>query len=100
MHFDIQRNWSVESLAQSVGMSRSAFAAKFKELVGRTPMEHLTHWRMLKAARMLIDDANSIVKIIAAVGYTSESAFRRQFVEVMGVAPARYRKEQSKRPQH
>jgi AraC-like DNA-binding protein len=94
MHFDIQQNWSVESLALSVGMSRSGFAARFKELVGRTPMEHLTRWRMLKAARMLTDDADSIAKIITAVGYTSESAFRRQFVEVLGVSPARYRKEQ------
>jgi AraC-like DNA-binding protein len=53
MHENVEEPWTVESLAAACGMSRSAFAAKFKELVGETPLEYLTNWRMHKATALL-----------------------------------------------
>ena len=92
MHFAPQKDWSVEALARSVGMSRSAFAARFRTLVGRTPMDHLTRWRMHKAAHLLTHhEPKPIPEVVAAVGYQSEAAFRRKFTETIGMAPAKYR---------
>jgi AraC-like DNA-binding protein len=53
MHERLEHRWTVESLAASSGMSRSAFAVRFKDLVGETPLEYLTGWRMQKATGLL-----------------------------------------------
>src|SRR5260221_8049279 len=45
IHDSVKTPWTVESLAEAAGMSRSAFAARFKELLGQTPLEYLTEWR-------------------------------------------------------
>ena len=50
MHNDPGYPWTLQSLAERVGMSRSVFALRFRETVGATPMEYLTRWRMLLAA--------------------------------------------------
>src|ERR1700693_3298690 len=46
IHDRVSTPWTVESLAEATGMSRSAFAARFKELLGQTPLEYVTEWRM------------------------------------------------------
>jgi AraC-like DNA-binding protein len=51
IHDRVNTPWTVESLAEAAGMSRSAFAARFKELLGQTPLEYVTEWRMQKAMR-------------------------------------------------
>jgi transcriptional regulator GlxA family with amidase domain len=53
MHEKVEQPWTVSSLADACGMSRSAFAVRFKELVGETPLEYLTSWRMQKATGWL-----------------------------------------------
>jgi AraC-like DNA-binding protein len=74
-------------------MSRSAFAARFKELVGSTPMDHLTEWRMVRAASMLRERPDLKLAVVApAVGYESETAFGKVFRRLMGVTPAQYRR--------
>jgi transcriptional regulator GlxA family with amidase domain len=52
MHGKVEASWTVESLAAS-GTSRSDFALRSKEMVGETPLEYLTTWRMQKAASLL-----------------------------------------------
>jgi AraC-like DNA-binding protein len=92
MHEKPEHNWTVDALADAVHMSRSAFSAKFKDEVGVTPIEHLTRWRMIKATRM-IQDGNppKLADIAYAVGYESESAFRKAFARLIGVSPKVYR---------
>ncbi len=92
MHVDPARRWTVQSLAQATAMSRTAFSLKFKKLVGTTPMEYLTHWRMLLAADRLIHSDDSISVISAALGYDSESAFSTAFKRLMGRSPRDYRR--------
>jgi len=48
MRSGLEKNWSVESLAREARMSRSAFALKFRTVLGQTPLEYLTQWRMYK----------------------------------------------------
>ena len=56
MHRDPARSWTVESLAAEARMSRSAFAVRFKELVGESPLHYVTRWRMLVAMKWLQEE--------------------------------------------
>jgi AraC-like DNA-binding protein len=90
--------WTVASLAQSVAMSRSAFAARFAELVGQPPLHYLTDYRMRKAAELLRNGRAAIKEIAGVVGYDSEAAFSHAFKRVFGVAPGAHRKQQIRTP--
>ncbi|WP_372088347.1 AraC family transcriptional regulator (plasmid) [Tistrella mobilis] len=87
MHADPARRWTVRDLAAAAGMSRSAFAARFRETAGETPMEYLTRWRMLLAADRLETTGDPISVIAPDLGYWSDSAFSTAFKRVMGRPP-------------
>jgi AraC-like DNA-binding protein len=92
MYAEPERAWTIPELARSVSMSRSAFASRFRELVGETPLDHLTQWRMVRAARLLREQPSAkLAAIAAAVGYGSEGAFGKVFRRVLGVSPGQYR---------
>jgi len=90
MHDDPGHDWTLQRLAELVGMSRSVFAQRFKDTVGATPMEYLTRWRMLLAGDRLRSTEDSITEIAASLGYESESAFGKAFKRVMGCSPRQY----------
>jgi AraC-like DNA-binding protein len=90
LHDDPAHSWTVLELAERVGMSRSAFALKFKAMVGASPMEYLIHWRMLLAGDRLAHSSDSISVIALSLGYESESAFSTAFKRVMGCSPRYY----------
>ena len=90
MHDDPGHPWTLQKLAERVGMSRSIFALRFKETVGSTPMEYLTRWRMLLAGDRLKNSDDSISIIASSLGYESESAFGKAFRRVMGCSPRQY----------
>jgi AraC-like DNA-binding protein len=90
MHQDPGGAWSVESLAEAAGMSRSAFAARFALLVGEGPMAYLTGWRMDKAAALLKSHL-SVAEVSVRLGYASVTAFCRAFKRHQGVAPGALR---------
>jgi AraC-like DNA-binding protein len=90
MHSDPGYPWTLQSLAERIGMSRSVFALRFRETVGATPMEYLTRWRMLLAADRLKNSADGLSAIAQSLGYESESAFGKAFRRVMGCSPRQY----------
>jgi AraC-like DNA-binding protein len=90
MHEDPGHEWTLQELAQLVGMSRSKFALRFKEKVGVSAMEYLTRWRMLRAADRLTNSPESVTDIAISVGYESESSFGAAFKKVMGLSPRQY----------
>jgi len=92
MHSGLDRSWSVASLAREARMSRSAFALKFRTVLGKTPLEYLTKWRMYKAGAIIRSNNTSFSEVASAVGYGSESSFSRVFRREMGVAPREYRR--------
>ena len=85
------RRFSVELLADSAGMSRSAFAQRFKEAFGRSPMDFLKELRLQRAAQMLKTSDRPIKSIADRVGFDSRSHFSRSFSEYYGSSPAEYR---------
>ena len=95
MHDDPGHPWTLQKLAERVGMSRSIFALRFKETVGATPMEYLTRWRMLLAGHRLTSSDDPISAIAHSLGYESESAFGKAFRRVMVRSPRQYRRGQN-----
>jgi AraC-like DNA-binding protein len=90
MHEQPGYRWTLQELAQRVGMSRSTFAQKFKETVGKSPMEYLTRWRMLVAGHKLLNSSDPVSVISLSLGYESEAAFSTAFRRVMGCSPRQY----------
>jgi AraC-like DNA-binding protein len=92
MHDKPADAWSVATLAARAKMSRSAFAARFTELVGETPMQYLTRWRLRRAADLIVAGEAGLAEIAARVGYESEAAFNKAFKRELGVGPGAYRR--------
>jgi AraC-like DNA-binding protein len=93
IHADPAREWTVASLAEELAMSRSAFSARFSELVGEPVMQYLTHWRMQVAVNGLQEDGATVAELAAKLGYRSEAAFARAFKRVIGRAPGSVKRE-------
>jgi transcriptional regulator GlxA family with amidase domain len=93
MHEQPAHPWTVDALARKVALSRSALGQRFTALIGRPPMEYLTRWRIVLAARRLRESHAAIVDVAADVGYESESAFNRAFKRQFGSPPAAWRRQ-------
>ncbi|MFG1497458.1 AraC family transcriptional regulator [Saccharospirillum sp. HFRX-1] len=91
MHAQPGRDWHLTELAAAVGMSRSNFAERFRNVAGMTPLAYLRFWRMRLAENALLDGATSLASLSASLGYASESSFSTAFKQVVGVAPSQYR---------
>lgn len=92
MRADLAAPWTVTSLARRVGSSRPAFARRFRESEGVSPMRHLAKLRLDEAARLLRATDDGLAGVAARVGYASEFAFNRAFKRHHGVAPGLYRR--------
>lgn len=90
MHADPAHRWTLPELAARAGMSRSAFALRFKAMVGAAPLEYLTRWRMLLAGDRLANTGEPISVIAPSLGYESDSAFSTAFKRAMGCSPREY----------
>src|ERR671914_2797636 len=87
IHRDPARVWTVEALARELAMSRSAFAARFTELVDEPAMQYVTRWRMHLALTALQEEGATVGELARRLGYRSEAAFARAFKRVVGVPP-------------
>jgi AraC-like DNA-binding protein len=96
MHETPGAKWTLQTLAEQAAMSRTSFALRFKELVGITPMDYLTHWRMTLAAARLTHSRDSVADIGLALGYESEKSFSAAFKRIMKCAPRQYGRQQPK----
>ncbi|QWA09838.1 AraC family transcriptional regulator [Sodalis ligni] len=98
MHNDPGHPWKIQELAHHVGMSRTVFAQRFKERVGMTTMEYLTHWRILLASDRLQTSDDPVSKIAWSIGYGTESAFGKAFKRVLGYSPREHRRRYQAEP--
>ena len=91
IHQSPERRWTVQELAEAAALSRSAFSARFSEVVGEPPLTYLTRWRMLRATRLLKNEVR-METVAELLGYESEAAFRKAFKREVGIPPAHYRR--------
>jgi AraC-like DNA-binding protein len=92
IHREPERPWTVAELADAVAMSRSAFAARFREMVGRSPVRYLTGWRMRVATDLLAEEQLTVARVAERLGYASEAAFSRAYRRHTGMAPGEVRR--------
>lgn len=85
-------NWSIKSLADKAGMSRSAFSEKFSRLMGQSAMQYVTDWRMQLARSRLAESNDSLFQVAEQFGYSSEAAFSRAFKRTFGSSPGSVRR--------
>jgi len=84
--------WTVAELADRVALSRSAFAARFTQLVGEPPLRYLTRLRLNAATARLRSGTDKLSVIADAAGYDSLPAFAKAFKRHLGVTPGEYRR--------
>lgn len=94
IHRTPEKDWTVESLASKIAMSRSGFSARFSELVGESPKRYLTRWRMQVALDLLCEDEQlTLLEVSEHFGYRSKAAFSRAFKRVIGASPGKARRK-------
>lgn len=87
MHNEPGANWSVESLASKVGVSRSVFARRFQQATMTTPVRYLTELRMKLAVRYMSEDNMMVEPVALQLGYSSSAAFTRAYKRIIGHSP-------------
>jgi len=98
MHEGPSEPWTLESLSERAGLSRSSFHERFTHFIGQPPMQYLTQWRMQVASGMLRDTNAKLTEVARSAGYDSEAAFSRAFKRVAGVSPGAWRKDRRGQP--
>lgn len=93
LHKDLAYPWTVDELAREAGMSRSAFAASFREKTGDTPLGYLTTWRLFRTKTLLRDTDKSLQEIASHVGYRTGQALTRTFTRREGQSPGGWRQD-------
>jgi AraC-like DNA-binding protein len=92
IHGEPAAPWTVAKLAAGVGMSRSAFAARFTDLIGEAPMAYVTRWRLRTAAIALRTTGRDVAEVATSAGYESTAAFSKAFRRLIGEPPGAYRR--------
>ena len=95
LHTFPERRWTVAELAASAYVSRSLLDARFREVLGRSPIRYLTDWRMHVARDLLATTTLSVGSVAHRVGYESEEAFSRAFKRAVGRSPTHWRGRRS-----
>jgi len=94
LHARPAHGWTVDELARKAGLSRSALAQRFTQMLGQPPMQYLARWRLQIAAQELRTGTRSLADVAERVGYDSEAAFNRAFKREFGMPPASWRRRQ------
>ncbi|KAA3607177.1 MAG: AraC family transcriptional regulator [Planctomycetota bacterium] len=93
IHRHPDQPWTFGDLAQVAGLSRSAFAFRFRRLVGEPPIQYLQRWRIQLAQVMLEESSDGLRSVARRSGFATESAFIRSFKQFTEKTPGAYRRE-------
>jgi AraC-like DNA-binding protein len=92
MQADPAHPWTLESLAQAAGLSRTALAERFREAMGETPLAHLRTLRLQRAMQLLGDPRRKLEEVAQAVGYQDAFGFSKAFKRAVGLSPGEFRR--------
>ena len=96
VHGRPSESWTVEKLARQTGLSRSALAERFGQVMGEPIFAYLTNWRLQLAAEALLASERSIGSIAQQAGYESPGAFSAAFKRKFGGPPTAWRRRARK----
>ena len=89
--------WTIAEFCARAGLSKTVLTDKFTTLIGASPVEYLTDWRMQIAARWLKEPGTTIDRVAERCGYDSVPAFSKAFKRSLGVSPGAYRRSSAAR---
>lgn len=92
LHADPAAAWSVETLAQAAGVSRSVLAERFRRAMGQPPLAYVRTVRLQRAMRLLGEREDTLEQVAAAVGYQDAFSFSKAFKRAVGIAPGEFRR--------
>jgi AraC-like DNA-binding protein len=92
LHEEYARDWTLETLARAVGLSRSVLAERFRTAMGDTPLAYLRTVRIQRAMRLLIDGGQTLEQVALAVGYHDAFGFSKAFKKSVGESPGEFRR--------
>lgn len=87
-----EQPWTVAGLAAAAHVSRSAFARRFTDVVGQSPVAYLTEWRLALAADLLLDESRTLASVAGQVGYGTPFALSAAFRRERGMSPQQWRR--------
>jgi AraC-like DNA-binding protein len=93
IHAAPAEHWTLERLGREAALGRSAFAARFRAVVGEPPLQYLTRWRVQMASRLLAESRLPLERIAERVGYESAASLSRAFRKTTGSSPGAYRRQ-------
>ncbi len=93
IHSKPSEDWNLEELAEVAGISRAAFAHKFKKITGDTPAHYLAKVRIQRAMDLLRTSSDGLESIAEQVGYSDSFIFSKAFKRIIGVSPKEFRKQ-------
>lgn len=86
----MNENFSIDTLAMEMAMSRSVFFKKIKSLTGQNPQEFIRDIKMKKAATLLNEKKYSIGEIAYLTGYPNAKYFSTAFKKYYGTTPSTF----------
>lgn len=90
--------FSVSTLAQELGMSRTSVFTKIKGIIGMTPNDFIKITRLKKACRMMVEGEYRVTEIGFLVGFSSSSYFAKCFQKQFGMLPTEFLKKAKEDP--
>ncbi|MFC4313842.1 helix-turn-helix domain-containing protein [Steroidobacter flavus] len=93
MESDLSKNWTVDIMAERVGVSASRLHAIFQESLGKSPRAWLMDLRLQQVCRLLTNTELSIAELAYRSGYADQSALTRAMRKATGLTPAAYRRQ-------
>jgi AraC family transcriptional activator of mtrCDE len=84
--------WTLNELCVQAGVSKSVLSEKFSALIGHSPIEYLTLWRLQIAAHWLMEPDMTVERVAENSGYESVPAFSKAFKRHFGVSPGTFRR--------
>lgn len=96
LHADPAHPWTLESLAQAVGLSRSTLAERFRGAMGEPPLSYLRTVRLQRAMRLLAETDRTLEQVATAVGYGDAFGFSKAFKRALGESPGEFRKRDAR----
>lgn len=91
---NLSREWTIDQMASAVHVSSEHLRRLCHQTIGRSPMDHVAHLRMIKAATLLTSTGEKVENIARQVGYQNAFAFSSAFKRIYGVTPSSFRIKQ------
>jgi len=92
------REWTVTDLAREIGLSRTLFTRRFRDVLGEPPMRYVAKARLGRAAGYLATTNASVYEIALLVGYDSDASLSKAFKREFGLTPGQYRERAATTP--